>query len=77
MDVKSLLDIEGLILNGFVVDMRLEDCASSKVRSSRLVARLISGLEIVSDCHDYSRISRVYLLFIKYSGKKWISNVSK
>jgi len=76
VNVKSLLDIEGLVLNGFVTDMRLEDCKSSKVRSSRLVARLIDGSEVVSDCYDYSRISRIYLIFIKYSEKKWVSSVS-
>ncbi len=76
MKVTSLLDLEGLILNGFVQSVEMLDCESSGgVRLSRLVCRLNDGSEVTTECYEYARLSRIYLLFVSYRNKNLASKL--
>jgi len=73
MRVVSPLDIEGLALNGFVEEFRLEDCGvNGGARLCKLIAKLKNGDVVMTECMEYPRISRVYLLLIKY--KDWVGS---
>jgi len=63
----SILELEGLALNGFIDDVKLIDCYVDKnVRYSKLKVRLSNGEVVETSCDHYARISRVYLVLIKY-----------
>ncbi|MEM1982931.1 MAG: hypothetical protein QXD94_00685 [Sulfolobales archaeon] len=73
----SLLDLEGLILNGFVSYLEIIDCtASGGTRLSKFVGELRDGTKFTTECYSYSRLSRIYLLYTHYKNKKWVRELS-
>lgn len=76
MESITLLDLEGLILNGFIQHLEVVDCESpSDIRLSKIIGKLNDGTEVVTGCYEYSRLSRIYLVFINYRNKNWFSEV--
>ncbi len=72
MRVLSVLDLEGLAINGMVSDYEVVDCSSpSSVRYSKIVAKLENGEVVETECMDYSRISRVLVVLLRYVKNKW------
>ncbi|MCD6324065.1 MAG: hypothetical protein J7L55_03040 [Desulfurococcales archaeon] len=62
-----VLNLEGYALNGMVEDFTLEDCKwEGKVRLSRVKAKLRNGEEIMTDCMEYPRAARLFVLLEKY-----------
>ncbi len=63
----SILELEGLALNGFVDEVELIDCYVDKnVRYSKLRVKLFNNEVVETPCDHYARISRVYLVLVKY-----------
>jgi len=76
MKPVALLDLEGLILNGFIQHLEIIDCESpSNTRLSKIIGKLNDGTEVVTECYEYSRLSRIYLVFVNYRDENWFSEV--
>jgi len=64
------LDLEGLAINGLIEKASLEDCGlNKKVRKSKISAVTRDGRKIETECIDYSRIVRVWIIIKQY--EKW------
>lgn len=64
------LDLEGLAINGMLKKAEMIDCSvRDKVRRSRIVAETVSGEVVETDCIDYERIVRVWIVVKHY--EKW------
>jgi hypothetical protein len=78
MEMKEVtpLELEGLILNGFVVNLELLPCTSSNNHElSKIVGKLVDGSEVQVKCLDSSRAIRIYELYVYYKNKKWVDKV--
>jgi len=63
----SILELEGLALNGLVREARIVDCSKVKgIRYSKIVAELSDGRIVETTCDFYSRIIKTYLTLIRY-----------
>lgn len=63
----DVLTLEGYAVNGFVTEFKLIDCfKSGKVRTAKIIATLNNNRYVETECLDYPRISRVYVLLEKY-----------
>lgn len=63
----DILRLEGMIINGLIKECSIIDCGrEGKVRMSKIVATSTDGEEYETPCHEYPRISRVYVLANKY-----------
>jgi len=70
------LELEGLILNGFVVNLELISCTSSGSHElSKLVGKLVDDSEVYVQCLESSRAIKIYGLYVYYKNKKWIDKV--
>jgi len=70
------LELEGLILNGFVVNLELLSCTSSGSHELfKLVGKLVDGSEVYVQCLESSRVIKIYGLYMYYKNKKWIDKV--
>jgi len=62
-----VLNLEGYAINGFVKDYRLVDCEKKgKLRLTKVVATLKDGDTVETDCMEYPRAARIYILLEKY-----------
>ncbi len=84
MSQVTLLDLEGLALNGLVVDVEIVDCGGGTPRRSRLRVKLADGKVVETECGLYERVVRSYLIMKKYvefgkiiSGKELSEEVIK
>lgn len=76
MKSVTLLDLEGLILNGFIQHLEVVDCESpSNIRLSKIIGKLSDGTEVVTECYEHSRLGMIYSVFINYRNKSWFSEV--
>ncbi len=67
MKSLSLLELEGLILSGLIQRLEIVDCEHpNNVRLSKFVGTLSDGTKIVTECYEYVRLSRIYLVFTNY-----------
>ncbi len=66
MSYYTLLDLEGLALNGFVRRVELVDCELKPLRKSRLRAELTDGRLAETECSPYERVVRSYLVVLRY-----------
>jgi len=66
MSYPTLLDVEGLALNGFVKEVELVDCELGASRKSRLKVKLFDGRLLETECSPYERVVRSYLVIVKY-----------
>lgn len=61
------LELEGLAMNGFVVDAKIIKCWESRgVTYSKIVARLRNGEEVETECMLHERTSRLLLAIATY-----------
>jgi len=66
----TILELEGLVMNGLIDDFKIIDCeVDKKKRYSKIVAKLRTGENVETQCLEYPRISRIYLVLVKY--KDW------
>lgn len=66
----EVLDLEGLAINGMIKSFQLVDCEKKgKIRLSKITAVLADGREVETDCMEYPRIVRAFILLEKY--KNW------
>ncbi len=66
----DVLELEGLAINGMIKSFKLIDCEKKgKIRLSKITALLADGREVETDCMEYPRIVRVFVLLEKY--KNW------
>ena len=64
------LDLEGLAINGLIEKVSLEDCSrDSKLRKSKILAVTKDGREVETECIDYNRIVRIWIVIKQY--EKW------
>ena len=62
-----VLNLEGYAINGMVKDFTMVDCKSSnKLRMSKVIAKLQSGEEVETECMEYTRAVRVFIVLQKY-----------
>ncbi len=62
-----VLNLEGYALNGLIQDFTLENCRwEGKIRLARIKAKLMSGEEVVTECMEYPRAARLFILLEKY-----------
>lgn len=66
MSQATLLDLEGLALNGLVTDVEIVDCESSTPRRSKLKVKLFDGRIFETECGLYERVVRSYLIMKRY-----------
>ncbi|MEM1911480.1 MAG: hypothetical protein QW780_04150 [Sulfolobales archaeon] len=66
MSYPTLLDLEGLALNGFVKEVELVDCELKTSRKSKLKVKLNDDRLLETECLPYERIARSYLVIVKY-----------
>ncbi|MEM0066125.1 MAG: hypothetical protein QXT76_04845 [Sulfolobales archaeon] len=66
MSYPTLLDLEGLALNGFVKEAELVDCELGTSRKSKLKVKLYDGRLLETECFPYERVVRSYLVVVKY-----------
>lgn len=66
MSYPTLLDLEGLALNGLVEGVELVDCELKPLRRSRLRVALSDGRQVETECAPYERIVRSYLVILRY-----------
>lgn len=66
MSQSTLLDLEGLALNGFVTEVEMVDCESGALRKSKLKVKLADGRSVETECGLYERVVRSYLIMKKY-----------
>lgn len=77
MKLISLLELEGLILNGFIKHLKIVDCEhSDKLRLSKLIGMLSDDTEIATECYEYVRLSRIYEVFTNYVKFRKLHEVS-
>ncbi|MGC9147985.1 MAG: hypothetical protein ACP5GI_00855 [Sulfolobales archaeon] len=70
------LDLEGLAINGLIEKVSLEDCnRDNKIRKSKILAVTKDGREIETECIDYSRIVRIWIIVKQY--EKWGKQISE
>ncbi|HID66567.1 MAG TPA: hypothetical protein EYP32_07270 [Aquificaceae bacterium] len=64
----DILFLEGLALNGFIKDIKIEKCSSpdNKLVKGKLIAHDINNNKYVTKCMDYGRVSRSYLVIVRY-----------
>ncbi|MCS7108170.1 MAG: hypothetical protein RMH77_00935 [Sulfolobales archaeon] len=66
----QLLELEGLILNGFVAHLEVVDCEPYRgSRLSKLVGKLRDGTDFSTGCYSQSRLRSIYLLYEHYRNK--------
>ncbi|MEZ0289655.1 MAG: hypothetical protein ABWJ42_01010 [Sulfolobales archaeon] len=64
------LDLEGLAINGLLTQSILEDCENVRgVRKSKIIAETLSGERIETDCIEYERLVRIWIILKQY--EKW------
>jgi hypothetical protein len=62
-----VLNLEGYAINGFLDSFKIVDCdVKGKVRLSKIQARLVNGEEVETDCMEYPRAARIFVLLEKY-----------
>ncbi len=62
-----VLNLEGYAINGMVKDFRMVDCKSSgKLRMSKVIATLNSDEEVETECMEYTRAVRIFIVLEKY-----------
>jgi len=60
-------ELEGLALNGFLKEFELVDCGKEKgIRYSKIIAVTLDGKRLETECMEYSRVVRIYLVLLKY-----------
>jgi len=64
----TTLELEGLALNGFVIDARLEPCEGAR-NSFKIVATLTDGRSVETECSEHERVSRTFILVTRY--REW------
>ncbi|MEL9929328.1 MAG: hypothetical protein QXJ51_05875 [Sulfolobales archaeon] len=67
------LDLEGMALNGLIRKSIMQDCSDSKIRKSKIIVETVSGESIETDCIEYERLVRVWIVIKHY--EKWNKNL--
>ncbi len=70
----TILELEGLALNGFVVNARLAPC-EGPLKGFKIVADLTDGRSVETECSEHERVSRTFILVTRYRG--WGSKLVK
>ena len=69
----DILTLEGYAINGFVTEFKIVDCSvGGRVRTAKITATLNDNRYVETECLEYSRISRVYVLLEKYKDLKGV-----
>ncbi len=65
------LDILGLAINGLLKTVKIESCTDreAKIQKSKIVGTTNQGEELETECIDYQRIVRTWIIIKHY--EKW------